>query len=85
MEKNEKRLYFSLCLAKNLSHSLPWLELVLLSHPWPKIEKERRKDALSAFLTLFFFPSKKIKEGIAKASPLLVSVKGTDDKIWRKD
>ena len=89
MKWNKKRLYFSLCLVENLSHSLslPWLKLVLLPYPWLKIRKGRRKGALPASISLFFGPSKKyiyIKEEIAKASLLLVNVKSVTDKSWEE-
>ena len=80
--KEKKRL----CFAKNLSYSLslPWLKWVLLSHAWPKIRR-RRKGALSALISLFFGSSEGIKEETAKASLLLVNMKGTDDKTWKRD
>ena len=53
-EKGKRKGSISLCLPKiSVTLCLPWMKLVLLSQPWPKIEKGRRKDALSAFLTLF--------------------------------
>ena len=78
----EKALFLSILPKISVTHSMPWLKLVLLSHPWPKIGKGRRKDASFTFLPLFFGPSKKIKEETAKASPLLANVKGADDKTW---
>ena len=79
-------LYFSLYLAENLRHSLSTLVKtgVTLS---PLAENRRgKKESYSLCVSHSVFRSKqKIKEEIAKASPLLVNVKGTDDKTWRRN
>ena len=78
-KRKKKRLCFSLCFAKNLSYSLSALvEVGITLSLLAKNKKKKKSCSLS--LSLFFGPSKKIKEEIAKASPLLVNVKGANDK-----
>ena len=71
----------ALCFAKSLSYSLSALvEVGITLSLLAKNKKKKKSCSLSLSLSLFFGPSKKIKEEIAKASPLLVNVKGANDK-----
>ena len=80
-KRKKKRLCFSLCFAKSLSYSLSALvEVGITLSLLAKNKKKKKSCSLSPSLSLFFGPSKKIKEEIAKASPLLVNVKGANDK-----
>ena len=86
MEKNKTRLYFSLCLAENLRHSLSTLVKTGVTLSSLAENRKGKKKRCSLCVSHSVFLSKqKIKEEIAKANPILLNVKGTDDKTWRRD
>ena len=86
MEKNKKRLYFSLCLAENLRHSISALvKTGVTFSPFAENRKGKKKRWYLCVSHSVLRSKQKIKEEIANTSPLLVNVKGTDDKTWKRD
>ena len=83
-KEEEEALFLSILLRISITLSLPWLNLVLLSHSWLKIRR-RRKCSFSLPQSLYFSVQAKIKGGLTKASLLLVNVKVVSDKTWGRD
>ena len=82
----ERKSSVSFCFAQNLRHFLSTLVEtgVTLSHLAENRKGKEKRCSLCVSHSVFR-SKQKIKEEIAKASLLLVNVKCTDDKTWRKD
>ena len=79
-KRRKRKLYFSLCFAKNLSYSLSALVEVGITL---SLLAKNKKKRCSFYLNLSIFLSKqKIKEEVTKASLLLANMKVVSDKTW---